>query len=172
MRRHAIRAARRLCLFVAALGLTAPVGLATAQPAQAAEIVHRSTVTLPLSGVVTGASEQIDVTGSISVAVTTWAKAGGGGKAQIVSALGDTTGVGRTTGATYSFGGADVDAVSWPPDPVLPLTVHPEFLVAGPYVPPAPLVPPNPIKFVRVLVDVAATGEINGIDAELYDSQP
>jgi hypothetical protein len=173
MRRHAIRAARRLCLLVAALGLAVPMGLAGAAPAQAAQrLPHWRTATLPLSGVLTGESELIAVTGSISVAVLTWAKASGGGKAQIVSALGETTGVGRTTGDTYSFGGADIDTVSFPSFPIGPLTVHPTFLEVSPYNPPDPFVPPHPVSPVRVAVGVTGSGEITSIDAEWDDSQP
>ncbi|MEU3614159.1 hypothetical protein ABZ725_17805 [Streptomyces sp. NPDC006872] len=171
MRGHAIRAARKLTLFIAALGLTVPAALATAQPAQAALIVHVRTATLPLSGSITGASEQIAVTGSITVTVLTRTNTGGGGTAQIISRLGGTSGIGATTGARYLFVGADNNTVSWPPGPIAPLTVFPRFLQINPFFPPDPIVPPHPIAPVRVDVSVTETGVIDSIDAELDEEE-
>ncbi|WP_460066950.1 hypothetical protein [Streptomyces sp. YKOK-I1] len=176
MRGHAVRAARkrvarRLCLFVAALALTVPVGLAAAPPAGAAAVafpaVHVRTATLPLSGLITGADENIAVTGSLSVTVVTRTAPGGGGTARIISALGPTTGVGQTTGGRYLFVGADSDLVTYPPDPITPLIASPAFLQIDPFVPPNPIVPPHPISFLKVGVVVTSAGEINDIVALL-----
>ncbi|GAB7109200.1 hypothetical protein JCM4814A_75140 [Streptomyces phaeofaciens JCM 4814] len=167
MRGHAIRAARKLTLLLATLALTFPVALATAQPAQAAAFVHWRSARLPLNGQITGASEQIAITGTIDVTVVTRANPGGGGTARIISSLGRTTGVGATTGARYLFVGADVDVVSWPPDPVTPLVVRPTFLQISPFFPPNPIVPPHPIDFVSVGALVTSDGEINDIFATI-----
>ncbi|WP_416976432.1 hypothetical protein [Streptomyces sp. T028] len=174
MRGHAIRAARKLTarklfLLVAALGLTVPLALTTAPPAGATALpaLHVRTANLPLSGEITGASEKIDITGSLAVTVITRTNPGGGGTAQFISALGPTTGVGQTTGGTYWFVGADNDVAAWPPDPVSPVIVTPTFLQISPFYPPGPIVPPHPITFVKVAALITGDGEINDIAALL-----
>ncbi|PKW09226.1 hypothetical protein SAMN05428944_3620 [Streptomyces sp. 1222.5] len=119
MQGHVMRAARRTGLIAAALGLAVPTATASAEaaPRQAAPavaeavVVHSRSATLTLNGPLTGGPETIDVTGRISVAVVTRTDTGGGGVARIVSRLQNTTGVGRTTGRTYQFVGADENTV-------------------------------------------------------------
>ncbi|MCF3132848.1 hypothetical protein [Streptomyces olivochromogenes] len=174
MRRHALRATKKTCLLVAALGLALPAAGASAQttprkvapalaPAAAAVGVHFATADLALSGPLTLDKEHVDVTGRITVTVVTRANAGGGGTAQIISSLRDTTGVGRTTHGTYRFFGASTDTVSWPPEPVSPVVVSPRFLVF----PPGPVVPPNPVRPVRVTVILKENGKISNISARV-----
>ncbi|MGM9379852.1 hypothetical protein [Streptomyces antibioticus] len=178
MRGHAIRAARtftvKLSLLLAVLGLAVPSAVAAAaQPARAGHAapaalgVDWRSATIALSGPIAGASEQINLTGTIHVTVVTRTGVDGGGTAQVISSLGNTRGVGAVTGATYRFVGADVDRVTVPPNPIAPLTVLPTFLQINPVLPPNPIVPPNPIAPVRVLVSLTATGGIAGIDASL-----
>ncbi|MET9098527.1 MULTISPECIES: hypothetical protein [Streptomyces] len=177
MRGHAIRAARtftvKISLLLAVLGLAVPSATAAAaQPARAGHAVPTlgvdwRSVTIALSGPIAGASEQINLTGTLHVTVVTRTGADGGGTAQVISSLGNTRGVGAVTGATYRFVGADVDRVTVPPNPITPLLVLPTFLQINPVLPPNPVVPPNPIAPVRVLVSLTATGGIAGIDASL-----
>ncbi|GEC06807.1 hypothetical protein SSP24_44620 [Streptomyces spinoverrucosus] len=164
MRGNRIRAATKISLALALLGLVTPTVTAAAQPAQT---IQTRTVVLPLSGTFDEPdAEPINITGSIRVTVITQTNPGGGGTARIVSNLRRTTGVGEETGDTYRFAGADVATRAYPPDPITPLEITPVFLK---FWPPGPVLPPNPVRPVEIVVSVAGNGAITDISAEVAD---
>ncbi|MBW5485920.1 hypothetical protein [Streptomyces bambusae] len=160
MRGHLARAARKVCLVLALLGLT----LSVAVPPAAAD--DRQTVVLPLSGTFRSfSSEPIDVTGSVRVRVVTETAPGGGGTARVTSTLLRTTGIGQVSGGLYRFVGSDTNVAAWPPDPITPLTFHPRFYNIYPPDPIIPTVPPHPIRPVIVDVTLTPDGTITNIGA-------
>ncbi|MFC9294982.1 hypothetical protein ACFTWH_16845 [Streptomyces sp. NPDC057011] len=162
MRGHLSRAAMKVCLVLAMLGLVIPT---TSSAAQAAQVVHRRTVVLPLSGTFGGlGSEPIDVTGSIRVSVVTETEPGSGGTARVRSTLLRTTGIGQATGTFYRFVGSATNVAAWPPGPIAPLTFNPTFFQIFP---PGPILPPHPIRPVIVSVTLAPDGAIDGIGAQV-----
>ncbi|PKW11835.1 hypothetical protein SAMN05428944_0931 [Streptomyces sp. 1222.5] len=166
MRRRLARAAAKVCLALATLGLVVPSTTATAAPA--AQTFHQQTVVLPLSGTFrTLGSEAIDVTGSLRVKVVTDTAQGGGGTAHVTSTMLRTTGVGQVSGGTYRFVGSDHNVVTFPPGPIAPLTFHPTFFNVYPPGPIIPTVPPHPIQPVILRVALAQDGAINGISATI-----
>jgi hypothetical protein len=165
MRGHPRRAVTKIFLLVALLGLTLPTATASATTSTSAQIIHRRTEVLPLSGTLLfNLPEPVDVTGRIRVTVVTRTNPGGGGTATITSQLLNTTGIGQDSGGRYRFVGAARNIVAWPPDPISPLTVFPRFLVIYP---PGPVVPPHPIQPVRVTTTILADGTIADISANL-----
>ncbi|MCJ1680622.1 hypothetical protein MTF65_25390 [Streptomyces sp. APSN-46.1] len=167
MRGHLTRAVTKACLVLAMLGLVIPTTTTTAA-AQRAQVLHRQTVVLPLSGTFrTFGSEPIDVTGSIRVRVVTETEPGGGGTARVTSTLLRTTGIGQVSGDTYRLVGSDTDVVAFPPGPISPLTFRPTFYNIFPPDPIIPIVPPHPIQPVIVRVTLAPDGAIDGIGAQI-----
>ncbi|MFI5877623.1 hypothetical protein ACIBAH_35435 [Streptomyces sp. NPDC051445] len=158
MRGNLLRAFGKIFLLVALLGLALPAAGASAS----AQVIHRRTEVLALSGTFASAVEPVTLTGRIRVSVTTRTNPGGGGTATITSQLINTTGIGQDSGRRYRYIGADRTVVAWPPGPVIPLAVFPTFLE---FFPPDPIVPPHPIKPVTVLTTVLADGSIDSISA-------
>ncbi|MFD7322998.1 hypothetical protein ACFV9D_18205 [Streptomyces sp. NPDC059875] len=162
MRGHLTRAATKVSLVLAVLGLVTTTATTTAA-ARPAQLIHRQTVVLPLSGTF-GAffSEPIDITGSIRVRVVTETEPDGGGTARVTSTLLRTTGTGEVSGDAYRFVGSDTDEVAWPPAPITPLTFNPTFFKIYP---PDPILPPHPVQPVIVDVTLAPDGAIENISA-------
>ncbi|MBW8792805.1 MAG: hypothetical protein JF597_04205 [Streptomyces sp.] len=170
MRRNALRLAGNVCLLAAALGLTVPAtaGTATAGPARtarAAALPQVRSVSLPIKGVFRGPSENIAVTGTLDVSVITLPDAAGGGTAQIISSLDDTSGTGDPSGTAYDLVGAHRDTLPFSAAATTTLKVRPAFLLVSRAVPPNPVVPPNPIRPVTVSVTLGSTGAIGAVTA-------
>ncbi|MFF5447084.1 hypothetical protein [Streptomyces sp. NPDC012888] len=162
MRGHLARAAKKVCLVLAMLGLT----LSVATTPAAAQDIHRRTVVLPLSGTFRAfGSEPIDVTGSIRVRVVTETEPDSGGTARVTSTLLRTTGIGQVSGNLYRLVGSDTNVVAFPPGPITPLTFRPTFYNIYPPDPIIPIVPPHPIQPVIVNVTLAPDGAITNIGA-------
>ncbi|WP_217546595.1 hypothetical protein [Streptomyces sp. GbtcB6] len=166
MRRNVLRLAGNVCLLTAALGLTVPVtaGTATAEPtrtvrAAAAALPQFRSVRLPISGTFTGPSESIAVKGTLDVTVITLPNAAGGGTAQIISSLDDTTGTGLTSNGKYYLVGAQRINAPFSAAATTTLNVKPTFLL----VPPTGA--PSRVQPVTVTVTVASTGAIGAISA-------
>jgi hypothetical protein len=169
MRGHPTRAVTKIFLLVALLGLTLPTATASATTSTSAQIIHRRTAVLALSGTVLSTlPEPVDVTGRIRVTVVTQTNPGGGGTATINSQLLNTTGIGQESGGRYRFVGADRNIVAFPPGPISP-TVFPRFLAIFP---PGPVVPPHPIQPVRVGTTILADGTIDDIEADIPEFGP
>ncbi|MEV7390644.1 MULTISPECIES: hypothetical protein [unclassified Streptomyces] len=171
MRRNALRRAGNVCLLTAALGLTVPATAGAAAAGQPDRTVRTAAAALPqvrtvsrsLSGLVAGPSENINLTGTIDITVITLPATAGGGTAQIISSLDDTTGTGATSGRKYLFVGAHRDNVTFASGATTTIDVTPNFLLVSPVVPPNPVVPPQQIKPVRVSVTVTSAGVIDSI---------
>ncbi|MGW4908719.1 hypothetical protein [Streptomyces sp. NPDC004270] len=179
MRRNALRLAGRVCLLTAALGLTLPgtVGTATAEPtrtarAAAAVLPQFRSVSLPISGTFAGPRENVRITGTLDVTVITLPAAAGGGTAQIISSLDDTSGTGDPSGARYDLVGAERVDLPFSAGATTTLKARPSFLLIPPVIPPDPVVPPNPIRPVTVSVTVTSTGVINAITATVGTPAP
>ncbi|MFG2956127.1 hypothetical protein ACGF5O_20680 [Streptomyces sp. NPDC048291] len=179
MRRNTPRLAGHVCLLTAALGLTVPAtaGTATAGPARTARAVAAAlpqvrSVSLPIRGTFKGPRENIAVTGTLDVSVITVPSAAGGGTAQIISSLDDTSGTGDPSGGAYDVVGAHRDSLPFSAAATTTLKVRPLFLLLSPLVPPNPVVPPNPIRPVTVSVTVDSTGVIGAVTATVGDPAP
>ncbi|MGY5007536.1 hypothetical protein ACWCY6_05515 [Streptomyces sp. 900105755] len=172
MRRNAPRLTAHVGLLTAALALTVPAtaGPAAAGPARTARAVAVAvpqvrSVRLSIRGTFKGPAENIAVTGTLDVSVITVPNAAGGGTAQIISSLDDTSGTGNPSGGTYDLVGADRGSLPFSAAATTTLKINPRFLLISPIVPPNPVVPPNPIRPVTVSVTLASTGAIGAVTA-------
>ncbi|MFD4600146.1 hypothetical protein ACFWPQ_19230 [Streptomyces sp. NPDC058464] len=176
MRRNVLRLAGNLCLLTAALGLTVPVtaGTATATTATAATTAEptrtvRAAAALPqfrsMSVPVEGdfarpsPSEAVHIKGTVDVTVITLPNAAGGGTAQIISSLSNTTATGLTSNGKYYLVGAQRINAPFSAAGTTTLNVKPTFVL----VPPTGA--PSRVQPITVTVVVTSTGVINSIAA-------
>ncbi|MFF7982159.1 hypothetical protein ACFZDK_24025 [Streptomyces sp. NPDC007901] len=163
----ALRLARKAGLLTAALGLTVPATAGTAAAAEptrtvrtaAAALPHFSSVRRPFEGDIAGPTETVHVKGTLDISVITLPNAAGGGTAQIISSLDDTTGTGVTSHATYYLVGAQRNNVPFSAAATTTLNVKPTFVL----VPPTGV--PSRVQPITVTVVVTSTGVINSITA-------
>ncbi|MEV5959090.1 hypothetical protein AB0M11_36040 [Streptomyces sp. NPDC051987] len=168
MPRNAPRLAGNVCLLTAALALAVP---ATAAPATAAAptpavrataaaaLPQVRSVSLPIDGSFAGPTETVHVQGTLDVTVVTLPTAAGGGTAQVISSLDDTTAVGVPSGKTYYLVGAHRDDAPFSAAATTTLHVRPVFLL----VPPTGA--PSRVQPVTVTIPVTSTGVTGPITA-------
>ncbi|MFG2969280.1 hypothetical protein ACGFZS_39030 [Streptomyces sp. NPDC048288] len=170
MSRTALRLARKAGLLTAALGLTVPATAGTAAAAEpartartaaAAALPQFSSVSRPFEGDIAGPTESVHVKGTLDISVITLPGAAGGGTAQIISSLDDTTSTGLTSHATYYLVGAQRNNAPFSAAATTTLNVKPTFLL----VPPTGA--PRRVQPLTVTVVVTSTGVISGITAVL-----
>ncbi|MFD4502226.1 hypothetical protein [Streptomyces sp. NPDC058457] len=166
MRRNVLRLAGNVCLLTAALGLTVPVtaGTATAEPtrtvrAAAAALPQFRSVRVPINGSFAVPGEMVHVQGTLDVTVITLPNAAGGGTAQIISSLDDTTGVGVPSNKKYYLVGAQRINAPFSAAGTTTLNVKPTFVL----VPPTGA--PSRVQPITVTVVVTSTGGIGSVTA-------
>ena len=168
MPRSTLRLARKVGLLTAALGLTVPATAGTAAAAEptrtvrtaaAAALPHFSSVRRTFEGDIAGPTETVHIKGTLDISVITLPNAAGGGTAQIISSLGDTTSTGVTSHATYYLVGAQRNNAPFSAAATTTLNVKPTFLL----VPPTGA--PSRVQPLTVTVVVTSTGVINSITA-------
>ncbi|MEU6197901.1 hypothetical protein [Streptomyces sp. NPDC047061] len=169
MRRNVLRLAGNLCLLTAALGLTVPVtaGTATATSAEPARTVRAAalpqfrSMSVPVEGDFARPSpnEAVHIKGTVDVTVITLPNAAGGGTAQIISSLSNTTATGLTSNGKYYLVGAQRINAPFSAAETTTLNVKPTFVL----VPPTGA--PSRVQPITVTVVVTSTGVINSITA-------
>ena len=134
----------------------APTG---AVRAAAAALPQFRSVSLPVDGSFTGPNETVHVKGTLDVTVVTLPGAAGGGTAQVVSSLDDTTGAGVPSGKTYYLVGAHRDTAPFSAAATTTLHIKSAFLL----VPPSGA--PGRVQPLTVSVTITSTGVIDTVTA-------
>ncbi|MEU9241366.1 hypothetical protein [Streptomyces sp. NPDC048385] len=142
--------------FVAVPSAAASAG--TVRAADAALPRVRS-VSLPVDGSFTGPNGTVHVKGTLDVTVVTLPGAAGGGTAQVISSLDDTTGAGVPGGKTYYLVGAHRDTAPFSAAATTTFHIRPALLL----VPPSGA--PGRVQPLTVSVTVTSTGVIDTVTA-------
>ncbi|WP_234541484.1 hypothetical protein [Streptomyces shenzhenensis] len=141
---------------VAVPSAAAPAG--TVRAADAALPRVRS-ASLPVDGSFTGPNGTVHVKGTLDVTVVTLPGAAGGGTAQVISSLDDTTGAGVPGGKTYYLVGAHRDTAPFSAAATTTFHIRPALLL----VPPSGA--PGRVQPLTVSVTVTSTGVIDTVTA-------